>query len=82
MQEFQLSCPRMFEHYHQGTHATNVHKVHVSQAKIFLSTTVLTSISFFVILGTYTLYKHNPFFFLEQYASFSVHVVLTIALVL
>lgn len=82
MQEFQLSCPGMFGHCHQGTRATNVHKVHIAQVKIFLNTTILTKISFLVVLGTYILYKYNPFFFLEQYASFSICVVLTVALVL
>lgn len=82
MQKFQLSCPGMFGHYHQGTHAANILKVHIDQVKIFINTTILTEILFLVIFGIHILYKHHPFFFLQQYASFSVCVVLTVALVL
>lgn len=57
-------------------------KYMVVQVKIFLNTTILTKISFLVLLGTYIFYKHNAFFLLRQYASFSVCVVLTVALVL
>lgn len=82
MQEFQLSCPRMFVCYHQRTHAANILQVHILQVKILLNSTILIKASFLVTLGTYILCKHNLFFFPEQYASFSVCVALTIALVL
>lgn len=77
MQEFQLSCPRMFVCYHQRTHAANIFQV-----KILLNSTILIKASFLVTLGTYILCKHNLFFFPEQYSFFSVCVALTIALVL
>lgn len=34
----------MFGHYHQGTHATNILKVHIVQVKIFANTTIFTKI--------------------------------------